>query len=72
MPFPYLALEVLPGWVGIVVLIAGLSATMSSASSDAITAVSILLRDLLLALGGRVPENAQVINLSRLGPHWHD
>ncbi len=44
--FPYLAITVLPVTIGIMVLVAGLSATMSSASSDAIAAVTILLRDL--------------------------
>jgi len=44
--FPYLAIEVLPLAVGVVVLLAGLSATMSSASSDAIAGVSVLVRDL--------------------------
>ena len=34
--FPYMATEVLPVAIGLIVLIAGLSATMSSASSDAI------------------------------------
>lgn len=43
--FPFLITEVLPlGW-GLVILIAGLSATLSSASSDAIAGVSILMRE---------------------------
>ncbi|QIL90087.1 sodium:solute symporter family protein [Microbulbifer sp. SH-1] len=44
--FPYLAIEVLPLGIGVLVLLAGLSATMSSASSDAIAGVSVLVRDL--------------------------
>ncbi|WGL16155.1 sodium:solute symporter family protein [Microbulbifer bruguierae] len=44
--FPYLAIEVLPLGIGVLVLLAGLSATMSSASSDAIAGVSVLIRDL--------------------------
>ena len=44
--FPYLATQVLPLGVGLIVLLAGLSATMSSASSDAIAGVSILMRDI--------------------------
>ena len=52
--FPYLAITVLPVTIGIVVLVAGLSATMSSASSDAIAAVTILLRDLSLPFGRRL------------------
>lgn len=43
--FPYLAVEVLPLAAGAVVLIAGLSATLSSASSDAMAGVSVLTRD---------------------------
>ncbi|WP_160152525.1 sodium:solute symporter family protein [Microbulbifer sp. ALW1] len=43
--FPFLAIEVLPLTIGLIVLLAGLSATMSSASSDAIAGVSILVRD---------------------------
>ncbi|WP_051687157.1 sodium:solute symporter [Microbulbifer sp. HZ11] len=44
--FPYLAIEVLPLGIGVVVLLAGLSATMSSASSDAIAGVTVLVRDI--------------------------
>ncbi|MFV8781382.1 sodium:solute symporter family protein [Microbulbifer sp. SA54] len=43
--FPFLALQVLPVGIGVAVLLAGLSATMSSASSDAIAGVSVLVRD---------------------------
>lgn len=43
--FPYLAIEVLPIGIGVLVLLAGLSATMSSASSDAIAGVTVLVRD---------------------------
>ena len=39
------ATSFLPAILGLVVLIAGLSATMSSASSDAIAAVVIMMRD---------------------------
>lgn len=65
--FPYLALQVLPIWAGTIVLIAGLSATMSSASSDAIAAVSILLRDLYKLLTGQMPDKTKMIYLSRIG-----
>jgi len=64
--FPYLALEVLPLSVGIIVLIAGLSATMSSASSDAIAAVVILLRDVVIIFTGRVPQQKHMVFLSRI------
>ncbi len=45
--FATMAVQVLPGMVAILVLLAGVSATLSSASSDAIAAVSIFIRDLL-------------------------
>jgi SSS family solute:Na+ symporter len=44
--FPYLTASILPTGIGMIVLIAGLSATLSSASSDAIAAVASLLRDM--------------------------
>ncbi|MFD1215686.1 sodium:solute symporter family protein [Microbulbifer celer] len=59
--FPYLALEVLPLGVGVLVLLAGLSATMSSASSDAIAGVSVLVRDL------RAQSVAETVTQSRIG-----
>lgn len=64
--FPFLAIEVLPLYVGVIVLIAGLSATMSSASSDAIAGVTILMRDLYVMLTGRMPSRDKVIYYSRI------
>lgn len=64
--FPFLALEVLPLSLGVLVLIAGLSATMSSASSDAIAGVSILLRDLFSLATGRMPARDKVVGYSRV------
>ncbi|WP_067515693.1 sodium:solute symporter family protein [Endozoicomonas ascidiicola] len=65
--FPYLAVEVLPMGVGMIVLIAGLSATMSSASSDAIAGISILLRDVYsIFTGGRLPPQDKMITYSRI------
>jgi SSS family solute:Na+ symporter len=63
--FPFLAAEVLPLALGVLVLIAGLSATMSSASSDAIAGVSILLRDLFSLVTGRMPARDKVVGYSR-------
>ena len=65
--FPYLAITVLPVTIGIVVLVAGLSATMSSASSDAIAAVTILLRDLSSPFGRRLNITNNMISSSRVG-----
>lgn len=64
--FPYLALEVLPVGVGVIVLIAGLSATMSSASSDAIAAVAIFLRDISEIVMRRVPKREHMLFYSRI------
>lgn len=63
--FPFLAIEVLPLYVGVIVLIAGLSATMSSASSDAIAGVTILMRDLYVMVKGEMPSREKVILYSR-------
>ncbi len=64
--FPFLALNVLPAVFGGLFLLAGLSATMSSASSDAIAAVSVLMRDISVIVFGRVPAHDQVVWYSRL------
>lgn len=65
--FPFLATEVLPVAAGLIVLIAGLSATMSSASSDAIAGVSILLRDVFIVFTGRMPAKEKSVAYSRWG-----
>lgn len=65
--FPFLVVEVLPVGLGLIVLIAGLSATMSSASSDAIAGVSILMRDLMILLTGKMPSPERAVKLSRIG-----
>ncbi|MGR5443357.1 sodium:solute symporter family protein [Vibrio jasicida] len=64
--FPYIAATVLPVGIGLIVLIAGISATMSSASSDAIAGVSTLLRDVYVMFTGRVPNKESMLNYSRL------
>lgn len=64
--FPYLAIEVLPLGLGMIILIAGISATMSSASSDAIAAVTVVLRDLFVMTTGKMPEARSAITFSRI------
>ncbi len=64
--FPYLAIEVLPLALGMLILIAGISATMSSASSDAIAAVTVVLRDIYLMVTGKMPPAKQMILYSRI------
>jgi SSS family solute:Na+ symporter len=60
------ATSFLPPFLGMIVLIAGLSATMSSASSDAIAAVAIMMRDLYTMVTGRMPPENKAIHISRL------
>lgn len=56
--FSYLATTVLGPTLGLVLLISGLSATMSSGDSDAIAGVTILLEDIYPAVTGkRIPES---------------
>src|SRR5690606_28113277 len=65
--FPFLALGVLPLYLGIVVLIAGLSATISTASSDAIAGVAILSRDMFIIITGRAPAREKMTGYARVG-----
>ena len=65
--FPELVTTILPASIGIIVLIAGLSAVISSASSDAIAGTSILLRDLFILFTGRMPPKEKAITYSRYG-----
>ena len=67
MAFPYLATEVFPLALGAFLLVAGLSATMSSGDSDAVTAVTILLRDVVHMVTGRMPKKEKVVLYSRIG-----
>ncbi|HIX00742.1 MAG TPA: sodium:solute symporter family protein, partial [Candidatus Nesterenkonia stercoripullorum] len=53
--------------VGAFLLVAGLSATMSSGDSDAVTAVTILLRDVVQMVTGKMPRKENMILLSRVG-----
>jgi len=64
--FPFLASSTLPLLIGLLVLIAGLSATMSSASSDAIAGVATTMRDISVMVTGKVPEEAKTVWYSRI------
>ena len=66
LAFPYMATEMLPLALGILTLLAGLSATMSSASSDAIAGVTIFVRDIYEMIFRRVPDADRVVLLSRI------
>ncbi|WDI43746.1 sodium:solute symporter family protein [Bremerella sp. P1] len=65
--FLHMANDLMPATIGMVVLIAGLSATMSSASSDAIAAVAILFRDVYEMFTGKRPDSRQMVRNSRWG-----
>lgn len=65
MAFPFMATTVLPPLIGMFVLVSGLSATMSSGDSDALTGVTILLRDVWIVLTGKLPEKENVVKYSR-------
>lgn len=60
------ATNALPHVLAMVVLIAGMSANMSSGSSDAIAGVSIILRDIYTLITGKMPPPEKAINLSRI------
>lgn len=64
--FPYLALYSLPALLGGVILLAGISATLSSASSDAIAGVSVLVNDLYREWFKRELPAAQSLFASRM------
>jgi SSS family solute:Na+ symporter len=65
--FPHIALNIMPTALGVLIIIAGISATLSSASSDAIAAVSVVLRDLYRLVTGTMPQEKHVVLLSRFG-----
>ena len=66
LAFPTMATDMLPVAGGIVILLAGLSATMSSASSDAVAGVATLVRDLYKLVFGNMPKAGRVVFLSRV------
>ena len=65
--FPHIALNVMPVALGVLIIIAGISATLSSASSDAIAGVSVLLTDIYQLILGKPPNVDKMILFSRLG-----
>ncbi|MBU1619298.1 MAG: sodium:solute symporter family protein [Gammaproteobacteria bacterium] len=64
--FTTVAVMTLPAVFAMLVLLAGLSATLSSASSDSIAAVSVLIRDLYQTVTGRMPKAESAILYSRI------
>ncbi len=66
LAFPSMALQMLPLSLGVLTLLAGLSASMSSASSDAIAGVTTVVRDLYPIAFGRVPPENRSVLYSRI------
>lgn len=64
--FPMMATEVLPPLLGGLMLISGLSATMSSGSSDAIAASTMLAGDLYYLVAKRLPQKKNQVRNSRI------
>lgn len=65
--FPHIALNVMPIAFGVLIIIAGISATLSSASSDAIAGVSVLLTDIYQAILKKPPPASKELSFSRAG-----
>ena len=64
--FAYMATNALPPIIGMMFMICGLSATMSSGDSDAIAGVTILIQDIYPILTGRQLEDEKVGKYSRV------
>ncbi len=64
--FSYMATEVLGPVIGLLFMIAGLSATMSSGDSDAISGVTILLTDVYPSLTGKTIKEEDYPKYSRI------
>lgn len=62
---PYLAMNVLPIGIGLIILIAGLSATMSSGDSDAIAGVTILINDIYPMIFKKKIAEDKLVRVSR-------
>lgn len=65
--FPHIALTVMPIALGVLIIIAGISATLSSASSDAIAGVSVLLTDIYRVIFKKAPMPNKMVKFSRVG-----
>lgn len=64
--FAYIATVVLGPVLGLIFMIAGLSATMSSGDSDAIAAVTIFIQDIYPIVTGKEMDEKRVGNISRI------
>lgn len=64
--FAYMATNALPPVIGMLFMICGLSATMSSGDSDAISGVTILLTDVYPSITGKTIEEKDYAKVSRV------
>lgn len=64
--FPYLCINVLGGAAGILLMVAGLSATLSSGDSDSMAGVTILIKDVMPSVFGRIVDEKDVKKVSRV------
>lgn len=64
--FPYIALNTLPVLLGGLILLAGISATLSSASSDAIAGVSVFVSDIYAWLFKKSSDKKQLTDRQQL------
>ncbi|MDR0486010.1 MAG: sodium:solute symporter family protein [Elusimicrobiota bacterium] len=65
--FAFVATQILGPWLGLVFMIAGLSATMSSGDSDAIAGVTILIQDIYPVFAKKALPEEKVKTWSRIG-----
>ena len=65
MTFAYLCTEVLGGGMGLLLMIAGLSATLSSGDSDTMAATTILIKDVIPSIKGKTIPESEVKGFSR-------
>ena len=63
--FAYLCMEVLGGVFGLLLMVAGLSATLSSGDSDTMAGVTILIKDVLPSWAGKIIKEEDVKSFSR-------
>ncbi|MGL5956163.1 MAG: sodium:solute symporter family protein [Brevinema sp.] len=64
--FPYMATQVFSPLIGSIVLIAGMSATVSSGDSEAMAAVTITIRDLIPLVTGKPIPKEKMITYARI------
>lgn len=64
--FPYLATSVFPPFVGLAILICGMSATISSGDSDAMTGITILITDIYQLIFGKSMAADKVVFWSKI------